>query len=263
MTQNDIAKHFRALHRPDNPLILTNVHDAPSASIIASLPTAPAIATTSYAIAQILNIPEESLTPAQHLPALKTIISAVRATNPTIPITVDLQDGYGADLAELNAIIKEVIALGAVGCNLEDMDNSTGHLRSLPDAVARVREAVAAAREAGVPDFVVNARTDVLLTPGATIQDAVERGRAFRGAGAWTVFVWGGPGGRGVSRDEVGLLARELDGMVNVKMNLAEGYLGVEQIRELGVARISVGPELWRMAMRTFKDQAMLLLGAS
>lgn len=263
MLQNDIAKHFRALHSPTNPLVLANVYDASSASIIASLPTALAIATTSYAVAQTFNVPEESLTKTQNLSALKTIISTVHASHPAKPVTVDLQDGYGADLTELNATIKEIIALGAVGCNLEDMDNSTGHLRSLPDAVARVKAAVDAAREAGVPNFVVNARTDVLSTKGATIQDAVERGRAFREAGAWTVFVWGGPGDRGISREEVSLLVKELDGMVNVKMNLTEGFLGVDQIRQIGVARISVGPELWKTAMKSFKDQAELLLERS
>lgn len=56
------------------------------------------------------------------------------------------------------------------------------------------------------------------------------------------------------------MLVRELGGMINVKMNLREGFLGVEEIRDLGVARISVGPELWRAAMKAFKDQAELLL---
>lgn len=59
------------------------------------------------------------------------------------------------------------------------------------------------------------------------------------------------------------LLVKELDGMVNVKMNLTEGFLGVEQIRQIGVARISVGPELWKTAMKAFKDHAEILLETS
>ncbi|CAG7976724.1 unnamed protein product [Penicillium olsonii] len=116
--------------------------------------------------------------------------------------------------------------------------------------------AVRTAAEAGVPDFVVNARTDVLA--GGTVDQAIERGKAFLGAGACTVFVWG-PGGRGVSADEVKMLVAAL-GMVNVKMNLKEGFLGVQEIRELGVARISVGPELWRTAMEAFTEKAKSLL---
>ncbi|OOQ89990.1 carboxyphosphonoenolpyruvate phosphonomutase-like protein [Penicillium brasilianum] len=259
-TQNDIAKHFRTLHNPQDPLILTNIYDASSASVIASLPTTRAIATASFAVAATLGVDDEDLTKAQNLSALKTIASTVRRINPTLPVTVDLQDGYGNDLPALAATIKEAIALGAVGCNIEDMDNAAGTLRPLDEAVARVRTVVEAAREAGCPDFALNARTDVLFQDGKTLEDALERGRAFLEAGAWTVFVWGGPGGRGVSREEVQVLVRELQGRVNVKMNLREGFLGVEEIRELGVARVSLGPELWKCAMKAVKEQAELLL---
>ena len=112
-----------------------------------------------------------------------------------------MQDGHG-DASELADTIKQVIALGAVGCNLEDMDAS-GVLRSVDEATARVAAAVQAAKAAGVPDFVVNARTDVLLTENGTVEEAIERGKAFLKAGATTVFVWGGPSGRGVSSTEV------------------------------------------------------------
>lgn len=258
-SKNEIATHFRSLHQPNNPVILTNVYDASTASIIASLPSAHAVATASYAVASTFGVDDNDMTKAQNLSALDIIASAVRAVNPSKPVTVDLQDGYG-DLAEVAATIKEIISLGAVGCNLEDLDNTTGKLRPLSEAVGRVKAAVEAAHEAGVPDFVVNARTDVLYQDGATIDDAIERGKAFLAAGACTVFVWGGPGGRGVSSDEVRKLVRELNGMVNVKMTLREGFLGVDEIRQLGVARVSVGPELWKTAMKAFKDQAELLL---
>lgn len=256
-----LAAHFRSLHQPGQPVILANAYDAPTASTIASLPTAQAVATASFAIASTIGVNDADLTKAQNLSAVKPIIAAVRAVDPAKPVTVDLQDGYG-DLPALAATIKEVIALGAVGCNLEDLDNATGQLRPLADAVDRVRTAVEAAREAGVPDFVVNARTDVLYQEGASIDDAVERGKAFLQAGACTVFVWGGPGGRGVSAEEVRVLVRELKGMVNVKMNLRDGFLGAREIRGLGVARISVGPELWKTAMAAFKERAELLLAS-
>jgi 2-methylisocitrate lyase-like PEP mutase family enzyme len=257
MAQNNRAKTLRALHQPDNALLLTNVHDAATASLIASLPTAAAIATASYAIAASIGVDDNALTKSQNLTAIAAIASAVRAINPAKPLTVDLQDGYG-DTAQLADTIKQVIALGAVGCNIEDMD-AAGVLRSVGEAAQRVETVVKAAAEAGVPDFVVNARTDV-LGAGGTIDQAIERGKAFLEAGACTVFVWGGPSGRGVSSEEIRRLVRALGGMVNVKMNLREGFLGVKEIRELGVARISVGPELWKIAMKAFTDQAESLL---
>ncbi|KAI2793506.1 hypothetical protein POX_a00086 [Penicillium oxalicum] len=259
-SQNDIAKHFRALHNPQDPLIFTNVYDASTASVIASLPTTRALATASFAIAACIGVGDENLTKAQNLAAVQIIISAAHRINPTLPITVDLQDGYGKDLSSLAATIKEAIALGAVGCNLEDMDNAAGTLRPLDEAVARVRTVVEAAKEAGVPDFALNARTDVLSLEGKTLDDVIVRGKAFLEAGACTVFVWGGPQGRGVSKEEVKILVRELEGRVNVKMNLREGFLGIQEIRQLGVARVSLGPELWKCAMKAVQEQAESLL---
>jgi 2-methylisocitrate lyase-like PEP mutase family enzyme len=63
-----------------------------------------------------------------------------------------------------------------------------------------------------------------------------------------------------VSKDEVEVVVKELKGMVNVKMNLREGFLGMQEIRQLGVARVSLGPELWKCAMKAVKEQAELLL---
>ncbi|KAJ5368696.1 uncharacterized protein N7496_008456 [Penicillium cataractarum] len=259
-SQNDIAKHFRTLHNPKDPLILTNIYDASTASLIASLPTTRAIATASFAVAATLGVNDEDLTKAQNLSALKSIIAAVHRINPALPVTVDLQDGYGNDLPALAATIKEAIVLGAVGCNLEDMDNAAGTLRPLDEAVARVRTVVEAAREAGCPDFALNARTDVLFQEGGRWRMfLLGVGRFWRRELARCLF-GGGPGGRGVSREEVEVLVREFKGMVNVKMNLREGFLGVQEIRELGVARVSLGPELWKCAMKAVKEQAELLL---
>lgn len=163
--QNKLAHHLRSLHKPGNPLILTNAYDAATATIIASLPSAYAVATASFAIASSLGVHDTALTKSQNLSALNSITSAVHAVNRTKPITVDLQDGYGS-VADLAAAIKEVIELGAVGCNIEDLDNGSGELRVLDDAVERVRTVVRAATEAGVSDFVINARTDVLYQDG-------------------------------------------------------------------------------------------------
>ncbi|KAJ5619681.1 Pyruvate/Phosphoenolpyruvate kinase [Penicillium lagena] len=260
-SQNNQAQHFRSLHRPGNPLILANVYDAATAAIVATNPGAQAIATASFAIAGTHGVEDNSMSKEINLTAVATIIRHVQTVDPTKPITVDIQDGYGSTPAELASTIKDLIALGAVGCNLEDNNNATGTLRPLDEAVERVHVAVTAAREAGVPDFVVNARTDVLADAGATIDDAIDRGKAFLDAGACTVFIWG-PKNRGVSRDEVKRLTVALKGMVNVKLNFGPGFLTVPELRELGVARISVGPGLYKAAMKTFTDLSAQLFAA-
>ncbi|KAG0366780.1 hypothetical protein BGX24_003540 [Mortierella sp. AD032] len=253
--QNTIDTQFRALHKSGDPLVLTNVYDAATAAIVASLPNAKAVATASFAIAATEGIHDDDLTRDQNLAAIKKIAAVVLPTG--VPLSADLQDGY----EDIQDTIRKAIALGVVGCNIEDVDGKTRKLRTLEDAVARIKLAVEAAKEAGVPNFAINARTDVLGN-GGSIDDAIERGKAFLAVGANTVFVWGGPSGRGVSRDEVKKLVAALDGRLNVILRIAEGFLTVADLREIGVARISVGPGLYRIAMNAYKEAAEKLLGA-
>ncbi|KAF9199363.1 hypothetical protein BGZ49_010531 [Haplosporangium sp. Z 27] len=253
--QNSIAAHFRSLHQPGNPLILGNVYDAASASIVASIPSTKAIATASFAIAATEGVQDNDMTRDQNLAAIKKIASVVLPKN--LPLTADLQDGY----EDIKDTIKQAIALGVVGCNIEDVDCKANKLRTIDDSVHRIKLALEAAKEAGVPEFAINARVDALCF-GGTIDDAIERGKAYLAAGANTVFVWGGPSGRGVSRDEVKKLVGALDGRLNVILKFGEGYLTVAELREIGVARISVGPGLFRIALNAYKEAAEALLGA-
>ncbi|GES58012.1 carboxyphosphonoenolpyruvate phosphonomutase-like protein [Aspergillus terreus] len=250
--QNNLAIYFRSLHQPGQPLLLTNVYDAATASIIADSLSTKAIATASYAIAASQGIDDDKLTLSQNLTVVRPIAGVV-ARKRNLPLTVDIQDGY----EDVSSTIKELISLGAVGCNLEDMDSASGQLRPMPDAVGRIKRALQAAREAGVPDFAINARTDALLT-GGSLNDAIERGKAYLEAGACTVFVWGGAA-RGVSRDEVVKLVDAFAGRLNVKLVPREGFLTVPELKTLGVARISMGPELWRAAMSAFKEKAEMI----
>lgn len=185
---------------------------------------------------------------------LETNLAGIRSIGDAVaqyglPLTADLQDGY----IDIEDSIKRCIEAGAVGCNLEDVSSQNGKLRSTEEHVSRMKTAMQAAGEAGVPDFVVNARTDVLAF-GGSIEDAIDRGKAYLDAGAVTVYVWGGSGGRGVSKNEVQQLVKGLGGMINVKMNLRAGdWLNVADLAKLGVARISVGPEMYHHAMQGFR----------
>lgn len=242
---NDRAKRLRQLCKPGEPVVLTNVYDAATANIVASNTQTKAMATASYAVAAVNGLQDNDLTLEDNLIAIRKVASI--ATGKNIPLTADLQDGYD----DVASTIKRAIEAGAVGCNIEDMDNKAEKLRDVNDAVSRIKSALSAAKEAGVPDFCINARTDVLIH-GGSVDDAITRGKAFLDAGAVTVFVWGSS--RGVSKDEVKKLVEGLGGMVNVKMNLRPGFLNARELAEVGVARISIGPELYLKAMAGFKD---------
>lgn len=242
---NDKAKKLRQLCTPGDPLVLTNVYDGASAQAVVKHPATKAVATASYALAAGIGVADAELTIKDNLAGIRVVSSVVNKTD--LPLTADLQDGYN----DVGSTIKQAIEAGVVGANIEDVDNQAGRLRSIEDSVSRIRAALAAAAEAGVPDFCVNARTDALVY-GGSIEDAIERGRAYLNAGAVTIYVWGGPSGRGVSSDEIKQLVKALGGMINSKMNLRSGYLNVQQIADLGVARISVGPEMWAKAMAGF-----------
>ncbi|RAL11740.1 isocitrate lyase/PEP mutase family protein [Aspergillus homomorphus CBS 101889] len=250
--QNSLAQHFKSLHRPHHPLILANVYDGASAKAVAALPTAQAIATASFAVAAAAGISDEELSREELLRSAKAIAATVRPTGK--PLTVDIRDGYNADL---EAIVTELVAAGVVGVNLEDFDNATKTMYSAAEAVQRIETVLRAARAAGVPDFVVNARCDALLYQGS-LEEVIERGRAYLTAGATTVFVWGGRSRGGISREEVVRLVEAFEGRLNVKA--LPGGLSTEELAEIGVARISVGPGLLLAAMERVTELARALL---
>lgn len=245
--RNALAKSLRALHVPGNPVLLTNVWDGGSAKAVISHPETKAVATASYAIAETTGVSDGELSLEDNLFGIRRVAKIVDKAG--LPLTADLQDGY----ENIGANIKKVIEAGAVGCNVEDENHATSQLRSFDEAVQRIKTAVVAAKEAGVPDFCVNARTDTIVY-GGTIEEAIQRGKAFLEAGALTVFVWGGPTGRGLRDAEVKQLVDAFGGMLNVKMNLRPGQLNAKELGALGVARISIGPELWGKAMTRVKE---------
>ncbi|RDW67012.1 phosphoenolpyruvate protein [Coleophoma crateriformis] len=253
-THNALAASFRALHIPGQPLVLTNVYDAVTARAIADLPGTRALATASFAVAQAAGVSDEALSYEANLAAVRSVAGVARAAQ--LPLTVDWQDGYGQRLEEG---IAALLALGVVGINLEDSEGTTQQLMEAAEATERVRRAVAAAERQGVRDFVVNARCDALLF-GRDIEEVVRRGKAYLAAGATTVFVWGGGTRGGISAEEVRVLVEAFEGRLNVSMRLMPGNLDVVQLREMGVARISVGPALQAVGVRAFAEAAEKVL---
>ncbi|KAK6541975.1 hypothetical protein TWF694_007748 [Orbilia ellipsospora] len=246
---NNLAKTLKALHVSGKPLILTNVHDGHSAKLVASNPSTKALATASYAIAFSQGLADNQLTLERNLISIENVARGIKNAGEaeTKPLSADLQDGY-SDIAQT---IKSAIAAGVVGANIEDLntDPSTGHeeLRPVEEAAERIRIALKAAEEAGVPDFVINARTDV-FGYGGSIKDVIERGKKYLAAGATTVFVWG-VGKHVITIGEVKEMAEAFGGKLAVQ-GTGPTKLSHKELAEAGVARISYGP--W-FAMRSWK----------
>jgi 2-methylisocitrate lyase-like PEP mutase family enzyme len=251
---NAEAQSFKALHVPGKPLLLANVHDASSARIVASTPGCIALATASFSVALANGTDDANLDLDTYLKVIRDISTVSRSASK--PLTVDLQDGYGERLEEA---VRSVIALGVVGINLEDSEQTTQGMMDEAQAIERIKRTLAAAIEAGVPDFVVNARSDTFLR-GGTVDESIRRGKLYIEAGATCVYILGG-GADGISREEVGKMVEGLQGRVNVGLKLPKSgsqvtSLSSKDFADLGVARISVGPQLYLAAVEAIKTAA-------
>jgi 2-methylisocitrate lyase-like PEP mutase family enzyme len=258
-TSNDTAKAFKALHKPGEPLVLTNVWDAITARTVAALPQTKALATASYAIAAAAGVPDEELTLDINLRAVEAIAKIAKEHG--LPLTVDFQDGFGDQLEEG---VRAVIKLGAVGINLEDFDRQTNALFPVEEAQERILRVMRVAEEEGLPDFVVNARTDALFSSlNSGLEEAISRGKAYLEAGASNIFIWGGPSRKGWSGEDVEKATKALEGKLNVllilKIMKPDG-LSVRELGEIGVCRISVGPQLMLKMMGVLAEEAGAIL---
>lgn len=269
------ATLLKSLHVPGNPLVVTNVWNLKSINALLSLNTntarlednlVKAVATTSYAIAADIGTTDESLTLTQNLTACQPL--AARAQQAGVPITLDLQDGYAENLEEC---ITRAIEIGAAGANIEDCVPGMPYDKGLEsclypfeEAVARIQRCVQVAKELGVQDFVVNARTDVFrldppLESEVAMEEALKRRKAFLEAGATTVFVWGGAK-RGLRDGEVRRLTEGFGGRLAVKLGDGEEALTVRELRDIGVARVSCGGGLARVGEENLKRAAEAVL---
>lgn len=240
--QAALAKKFKDLHIPGSPIILTNVWDAPSTAMVLKHPKTKALATASYAIAEVAGVPDDDLSLEDNLAAISKITKRIHRDGKAheIPLTVDLQSGYGDRLDEA---VTSVIRLGAVGINLEDSTVFGGNLLELDEHVGRIKKVLEVAKREGVPEFVVNARNDAILC-GKSVDEAIARGKKYLEAGATTTYVWGGPP-RGLSDADLRKVVEGLGGRINVTLTQNPGALNFKQLAEFGVARISLGPQLY------------------
>ncbi|PNP81017.1 hypothetical protein FNYG_05484 [Fusarium nygamai] len=273
MESNNLAQTLKSLHIPSQPLIFANVWDLASLNMVLSLNSnalrpVKAIATASWAFAASLGIKDEDLTMEQNLASIRNIAATVASAG--LPLSVDLQDGYGSRLREA---VTQAIQAGAHGANIEDSIPAHGlgegvehSLYPLSEQIRRLQLAVKAAADAGLPDFVINARCDIFALEDAAnlnhetrMKEAVRRGKAYLDAGATTVFFWRGYGA-GFTEADVQTLVKELDGHVAIRLGQTREALSVSQLAKLGVARISIGPSLFQIAMDAAKRSALSVL---
>jgi 2-methylisocitrate lyase-like PEP mutase family enzyme len=248
------AKAFKALHAPGTPLLLANVYDALSARTVAALPQCRALASASYALAKSIGTEDEQLTLEQNLALLAPIAAVAREFG--LPLTADVQDGYGDRLEE---VVRRVITeVGAVGVNLEDSWHGDGRMMGEEEAVERIDRVLRVAKALGVEDFVVNARSDAFLMGGA-LDESIRRGKRYLEAGATTVYVFW-PSGRDMVEEDVKRVVDAFDGRANIQPRKASQVqsktLSSADVARLGAARVSVGPQLYRAAVEALTAKA-------
>jgi 2-methylisocitrate lyase-like PEP mutase family enzyme len=167
-----------------------------------------------------------------------------------VPVSADLEDGYGAAPDVVATTVSMALAAGAAGGNVEDFTGDrTDPLYDPALAVDRLRAARAAIDASGEP-FVLVGRTDALLVD-LPLDECVRRANAYLAAGADCAFV-PGAGDAGT----IGTLVRELDGPLNVVMGLTGSALSMDDLRALGVRRVTVGGSIARTMYRHLLDAA-------
>ncbi len=233
------AKRFLDLHTAGRLLVLPNAWDAGSARIFEQAGFQ-ALGTTSAGVALSLGYPDgERLSRSEMLEAVRRIVTAVE-----IPVTADLEAGYGPTVNDAVETARAAISAGAVGMNFED-STSDDRLVDVATQVERIRAVKKAAEGHGMA-FVLNARTDGFLLqigdPAGRFDEAVRRANAYRTAGADCLFV---PGV--ADAETIGRLVRAIHGPLNVLA--VGGTPPTAELERLGVARVSVGGGPMRAAL--------------
>ena len=227
------ANAFRAMHHGPHPVLLPNIWDVASARIVEEAGF-PALATTSAGVAFSLGYPDgEQISRDEMLARVARIAKAVR-----VPVTADVEAGYGNRPEDAAQTARGVIEAGAIGMNFEDGTEDPAHpLVDLSPQLEKIHAIREAALKTGVL-LVLNARTDVYLLqvgdPAKRYDEAVRRLLAFRDAGAECVFA---PGLR--DAQTIGRLVQDVKCPVNILAG--PGFPSVPELEKLGVARVSLG----------------------
>ena len=249
--QRALATTFRELHHSARPLLLVNAWDVVSARIVEDS-GAPAIATTSAGVAWAEGFADGEQITREHM--LSRVAHIARSVN--VPVSADLEGGYGETVADARTTALGAIECGAVGLNFEDAHPNGQGLLDIDAQVARIKAMRDAATDAGVP-LVINARTDTFLADVGPddawrLAESLRRGNEYLAAGADCVFV---PGVTDAATIQA--LVAGLRGPLNVLAGAATPSIAA--LRELGVARVSLGSGAMSVVLAEFRNLVRVL----
>ncbi|WP_444920798.1 isocitrate lyase/phosphoenolpyruvate mutase family protein [Microbulbifer sp. CnH-101-G] len=239
-------EQFNALHQSNRPLILPNIWDAASAQL-AQAAGAPAIATSSAAIAWSLGYADGGNLPiSEHLKAVERILRASH-----VPVSIDIEDGYSTDPAQVAELVETLCDLGVVGINIED---GSGSPQLLEEKILAIRSTLTARKTR--PLF-INARTDVYLNGAENSKEAlkevIQRLARYQNAGASGGFI---PGL--ISPMDARQLTKEISMPLNLM--LLPGMEKPAQLWKAGIRRLSWGPALFQSSYALFSNGVTNLL---
>jgi 2-methylisocitrate lyase-like PEP mutase family enzyme len=243
-SQAEKAEEFRTLHDRREVLVLPNAWDVPSARVFED-EGFPAIATSSAGMMVSLGYPDgEEIPPNEFEAAVGRISRAL-----TVPLSVDVVGGFGDTPEGVSGSVRTIVRAGAVGINIEDFVHSTKKLLSIERQKGRLQALIHLRESLKVP-FVINARTDALRYAAgdddARMEAAIRRAEAYRDMGVDCVYPMGLTDAQSISR-----FVKALDFPVNVMVR--KGLPPVQDLKRLGVARVSFGPAASYAAMGLLK----------
>jgi len=240
-TQAEKAIAFRALHERDEAFIIPNPWDVGTARLLARLGFE-ALATTSAGYAFSAGQQDGTIGRAEMLAHVSDIVSATE-----LPVSADLENGYGDDPETVAETVALAAAAGLAGGSIEDVSpRPQGQVYEHAHAVERVRAAVEAVRALSFP-FTLTARAENFLVGRPDLRDTIARLQAYQEAGADVLYA---PGL--VSAEDIATVVRSVDRPVNVVMGLQGVRLDRATLSRIGVKRISVGSALSRAALGAF-----------
>ncbi|MGH2838916.1 MAG: isocitrate lyase/PEP mutase family protein [Thermoleophilaceae bacterium] len=240
VTQHEKGVRFRTLHEGE-PFVIPNPWDAGSAKVLAGLGFE-ALATTSSGFAFTLGRHDSGVSFDEVVEHTRALVDAV-----DVPISVDLENGYGPEPAQAAFAIERAAEAGAVGGSIEDYDPGGGRIYELGHAVERVSAAVEAARELDFP-FTLTARAENHIRDNPDLDDTLARLQAFERAGADVLYA---PGLRTV--EEITAVCDTITKPVNV---LARPKLSLADIAGAGAKRVSLGGSLAFLAVSAMASAA-------
>jgi 2-methylisocitrate lyase-like PEP mutase family enzyme len=240
-TQAEKGRAFRALHERDSAFIIPNPWDVGTARLLAQLGFE-ALATTSAGYAFSAGQRDNTVDRQEMMTHVSAIVSAT-----DLPVSADLENGFGDKPEEVALTIRLAAAAGVVGGSIEDMSRQRGHpIYDHDYAVERAHAAAEAARALPFA-FTLTARAENYLAGRPDLRDTIKRLQAYQEAGADVLYA---PGL--TSREEIAAIISSVDRPVNVVMGLQGVQLNLAELSALGVRRVSVGSALCRAAFGAF-----------